>query len=144
MAGQDGRLGLIEWSADAGMLRLLHRAELVAWSGGSMAGAKLTCTRFATTAVPLAIGILAGIFGSLLSKPPDPRVIEKFFRMIYTPIGEEAKLELPLDEAVPPSKRWLTAGGLFLVKPSTQSWVGFLVTLAICLVFVGIMVLLLG
>jgi len=144
VAGPDGRLEMIEWSADAGMLRLLHRAELVAWSGASMAGARLTCTRFATTAVPLAIGILAGIFGSLLSKPPDPQVIERFFRKIYTPIGEEAKLELPLAEAVPPSKRWLTAGGLFIVKPSTQSWVGFLVTLAICLVFVGIMVLLLA
>ena len=38
----------------------------------------------------------------------------------------------------------LTAGGLFLVKPSRQSWVGFLVALGVCLALVGIMVLLLS
>jgi len=51
---------------------------------------------------------------------------------------------LPLDEAVPPSGRLITAGGLFLVKPSRQSWLGFLITLAICLALLGAMVLLLA
>ena len=60
------------------------------------------------------------------------------------PIGEEHKLELPLDEAVPPEKRLCTAGGLFLVKPSRQSWVGSLVTLAICLACVAVMLAILG
>ncbi|GAG25874.1 unnamed protein product, partial [marine sediment metagenome] len=33
----------------------------------------------------------------------------------------------------------LTAGGLFIVKPSRQSWVGFVVTLGICLACVVVM-----
>jgi len=79
------------------------------------------------------MGVLGGVAGSLLTKPPKAATIEKFFKKIYVPIGEEKKLELSLDEAVPESKRWLTAGGLFIVKPSRQSWVGFLVVLGICL-----------
>jgi Na+/proline symporter len=115
------------------------------------AAAVLIVTRYvlkwpqaATTGLPLLAGLLFGIAGSLLSAPPKKEVIERFFRKIYVPIGQEEKLELPFDEAVPPEKRWLTAGGLFLVKPSRQSWVGFVVTVAVCLALVGIMVLLLG
>ncbi len=93
----------------------------------------------ATTGLPLAAATLFGIIGSLVSKPPKPEVIEKFFKKIYVPVGEEEKLDLPLDEAVPPEKRLITAGGLFLVKPSTQSWVGFLLATGICLALVGIM-----
>ena len=70
-------------------------------------------------------------------------MIEKFFKKIYTPIGKEERLDLPLDEAVPKEKRLLTAGGLFLVKPSRQSWVGFVVTLGICLACVLVMLLIL-
>jgi len=65
-----------------------------------------------------------------------PWALERFLTKIYVPIGQEARLDLPLDEAVPPSQRWLTAGGLFVVKPSRQSWLGFLVTLAICVLCV--------
>ncbi|MHC4890548.1 MAG: hypothetical protein ACYTEO_13910 [Planctomycetota bacterium] len=83
------------------------------------------------------------MIGSLLTKPPKRETIEKFFRKIYVPIGQEDKLDLPLDEAVPQSKRWLTAGGLFIVKPSRQSWVGFLVTLGICLACVLVMLVIL-
>ena len=97
----------------------------------------------ATTGLPLAAATIFGIIGSLVSKPPKPETIEKFFTKIYVPIGEEEKLDLPLDEAVPPEKRLCTAAGLFLVKPSTQSWVGFLLATALCLALVGIMVLLL-
>ncbi len=97
----------------------------------------------ATTGLPLAAATVFGIIGSLVSKPPKPETIEKFFTKIYVPIGEEDRLDLPLDEAVPPEKRLITAGGLFIVKPSTQSWVGFLVATALCLALVGIMVLLL-
>jgi len=97
----------------------------------------------ATTGLPLAAAAVFGIIGSLVSKPPKPEVTEKFFKKIYVPIGQEEKLDLPLDEAVPPDKRLCTAAGLFLVKPSTQSWVGFLLTAGICLALVGIMVLLL-
>jgi len=95
-------------------------------------------------ALPIFAGLLGGILGSLLTRPPDPQRIEKFFRKIHTPIGQEDKLNLPLDEVVPPDRRLLTAGGLFIVKPSTQSWVGFLVTLAICIGCVVTMVTLLS
>jgi len=79
------------------------------------------------------------LLSSLVTKPPKREKIEKFFTKIYVPIGQEEKLELPLDEAVPKSSRWSTAGGLFIVKPSRQSWVGFLITLAICLACVVVM-----
>ena len=104
----------------------------------------LHCGRLITVGVPLVTGILVGVIGSLLSKPPKPEVIDRFFKKIYVPIGDEAKLDLPLDEAVPPANRWLTSGGLFIVKPSRQSWVGFVVTLAICLALVGLMAALVG
>jgi len=115
------------------------------------AAAVLIVTRYvlkwplaATSGLPLLAGLVFGIVGSLLSAPPKREVIENFFRKIYVPIGQEAKLELPFDQAIPPERRWLTAAGLFLVKPSRQSWVGFVVTVAVCLALVGIMVLLLA
>jgi SSS family solute:Na+ symporter len=95
--------------------------------------------RAVTIGLPILTGVLGGIVGSLVTKPPKREVIEKFFRKIYVPIGQEKQLELPLDEAVPAEKRWLTAGGLFIVKPSRQSWVGFLITLGICLACVVVM-----
>jgi len=99
----------------------------------------LDCSRDVTIGVPIVVGVLAGVIGSLVTKPPKREAIEKFFTKIYVPIGQEEKLELPLEEAVPPSSRWSTAGGLFIVKPSRQSWVGFLVTLVICLACVLVM-----
>ncbi len=92
----------------------------------------------------LAAGFICGIAGSLLSAPPDPKRIESFFRKIYVPIGQEDKLALPLDQVVPQDKRLVTAGGLFIVKPSRQSWVGFLVTLGICIACVCAMLAILG
>jgi Na+/proline symporter len=99
----------------------------------------LDCPREITIGAPILTGVLGGVLGSLLTKPPKAETIDKFFKKIYVPIGEEKKLELRLDEAVPESKRWLTAGGLFIVKPSRQSWVGFVVTLGICLACVLVM-----
>jgi len=99
----------------------------------------LDCSRDITIGVPIVVGVLAGVIGSLVTRPPKRETIEKFFRKIYVPIGQEKKLDLSLDEAVPQSKRWLTAGGLFIIKPSRQSWVGFLVTLGICLACVLVM-----
>jgi len=96
----------------------------------------IECTsgmRAVTIGVPILTGVLGGVIGSLITRAPKPETTEKFFKKIYVPIGQEHKLGLSLDEAVPPSKRWLTAGGTFIVKPSRQSWVGFVVTLGICL-----------
>lgn len=95
--------------------------------------------RHVTIAAPILVGLVAGVVGSLLTRPPNREALERFLAKIYVPIGQEARLALPLDEAVPPSQRWLTAGGLFVVKPSRQSWLGFLVTFAICVLCVIVM-----
>ncbi|MDI6447431.1 sodium:solute symporter family protein [Anaerobaca lacustris] len=95
--------------------------------------------RHVTIAAPILVGLVAGVVGSLLTRPPNREALERFLAKIYVPIGQEARLALPLDEAVPPSQRWLTAGGLFVVKPSRQSWLGFLVTFAICVLCVVVM-----
>ena len=131
--------GVRTWTANAGLLRVLTEAGILGWSGST-----LVFTRLSTIGLPLLTGILAGIVGSLCTKPASAEVLDRFFTKIYVPIGQEEKLELPLDEAVPVEKRLCTAGGLFLVKPSLQSWVGFLLTLAICLALVGLMFLLLA
>jgi len=99
--------------------------------------------RAITIGAPILAGVAGGIVGSLLTRPPNKETIEKFFKKIYVPIGAEDKLELPLDEAVPESQRLTTAGGLFLVKPSRQSWVGFVITLGICIACVLVMLALL-
>ena len=103
----------------------------------------LDCNRDVTIGVPIVVGVLAGVIGSLITKPPSRETIEKFFTKIYVPIGQEDKLALPLDEAVPQNKRLLTGSGLFLVKPSRQSWVGFVITLGICLACVLVMLVIL-
>ena len=100
--------------------------------------------RAVTIGVPIAIGVLAGVIASLVTRPPRPETIERFFTKIYVPVGREDRLSRPLDEAVPPSQRWLTRGGLFVVKPSRQSWLGFLVLLAICVACIAVMLALLG
>ena len=89
------------------------------------------------------MGILGGVVGSLMTLPSEPERVEAFFKRIYTPIGAEDRLKLRLDEVVPAKRRLLTAGGLFIVKPSAQSIAGFLITLAICLACVAVMVALL-
>ena len=100
--------------------------------------------RAITIGVPILAGLLGGVIGSLITKPPKAEQIGKFFTKIYVPIGREEKLDLPLDEAVPQSRRWLTTGGLFIVKPSRQSWVGFLVALGICLACILVMLAILN
>ena len=100
--------------------------------------------RQVTIGVPILVGVAAGIIGSLLSRPPKRETVERFLTKIYVPIGQEAKLDLPLDEAVPASQRWITAGGLFIPKPTRQTWLGFLVTLGICVLCVIVMVALLN
>ena len=92
---------------------------------------------------PLVAGVLGGILGSLATRPPDPAVIDRFFTKIYTPIGQEDRLSQTLEQAVPPDQRWITWGGLWIVKPSRQSWVGFLVFLGLCIGCVATMLALL-
>lgn len=99
--------------------------------------------RAITIGAPILAGVAGGIVGSLITRHPSTDTIEKFFKKIYVPIGAEDRLELPLDKAVPESQRLTTAGGLFLVKPSRQSWLGFVVTLGICIACVLVMLALL-
>jgi len=99
----------------------------------------LQCPRSVCIGIPLVLGLLGAVVGSLLSRPPAPERVEAFFKRIYTPIGQEHKLDGSLDELVPPSARFLTWGGLFLVKPSAQSKWGFLITLGACIFCVLVM-----
>ncbi|UCD50658.1 MAG: sodium:solute symporter family protein [Phycisphaerales bacterium] len=101
-------------------------------------------SRGVTIGLPILAGVAGGIIGSLLSRPPQRERIERFLTKIYVPIGQEEKLNLPLDEAVPASQRWITTGGLFIPKPTRQTWLGFLVTLGICVLCVIVMVALLN
>jgi Na+/proline symporter len=103
----------------------------------------LHSSRDITIGVPIVVGVLAGVIGSLITKPPSRETIEKFFTKIYVPIGQEDKLALPIDKAIPRQKRLLPGSGLFIVKPSRQSWVGFVVTLGICLACVLVMLVIL-
>ena len=125
--------GVFASTLAAGAVFLLVRSPLIPACPGAL-----------KIGLPILTGVVFGIVGSLVTRRPDASIVDAFFKRIYVPIGEEHKLDLPLDEAVPPEKRLCTLGGLFLVKPSRQSWVGFLVTLAICLACVAVMLAILG
>ena len=86
------------------------------------------------TAVFLPAGIFSAWLASLLTPPVDREKVERFFVKIHTPIGQEEHLDRPLDVAIPRERRLLDWGGLLILKPNRQSWVGFLI--AWVLVFV--------
>lgn len=95
------------------------------------------------SSLPLLAGFVGSIVGSLCSKPPDPDRVDQFMKRIYTPIGQEERLKLTLEEVVPMQTRLITFGGLFIVKPSRQTWVGFAAYLALCVACVVLFALLL-
>jgi Na+/proline symporter len=138
-------LGLIGVSSAMGILwRRMNSAGMFCSTIAAVVTFTITryalhCPREVVTGLSILAGILGGVVGSLLTRPPETERIEEFFKRIYVPIGQESKLELSLAEVVPPQRRLLTFAGLFIVKPSRQSWVGFTVTLAICLAAVGFM-----
>jgi len=103
----------------------------------------LNCSRQIVSGVPLLAGLIGGIGASLLTRAPDAKQVDHFFKKLYVPIGQEDKLARSLLEVVPRDRRLLTGAGLFLVKPSRQSWVGFVIPLGISLGAVGFMLLLL-
>ncbi len=96
------------------------------------------------TGLPLLAGITGSIVGSMCTRPTDAERVEMFLKRIYTPIGEEEMLERDLDEVVPPDSRLVTAGGLFIVKPTRQTWVGFTLYLALCIACVVLLTVILG
>ncbi len=98
----------------------------------------------AVTGFPLLAGVIGSVVGSLCSPPPDTERVEMFLKRIYTPIGEEHMLESGLDAVVPPDARLITFGGLFIVKPTRQTWLGFTLYLAMCIACVVILLAILG
>ncbi|MEA3365215.1 MAG: sodium:solute symporter family protein [Candidatus Hydrogenedentes bacterium] len=96
------------------------------------------------TGLPLLAGITGCVVGSLVTRPSDPKRVELFLKRIYTPIGHEEMLERDLDQVVPPANRIITFGGLFIVKPTRQTWVGFSLFLAMCIACVLILMVILG
>jgi hypothetical protein len=99
----------------------------------------LDCPRDVTICLPIAAGVVCGVVGSLASAPPDRARIEEFFGRVYTPVGEEEMLGRLLDEVVPPSRRLFTAGGLFVVRPTRESWLGFVAVTGACVACVLVM-----
>jgi len=145
-----GILALVGLSTAMGMLwRRMNQVGMYAATGAALAvffTVRIVpgVPKAAMFGLPILAGLFGGIIGSLVTPPPDAGRIETFFRKIHTPIGQEDKLALSLDEVVPLDRRLVTAGGLFIVKPSRQSWVGFVVTLAICCACVAVMLALLS
>ncbi len=96
------------------------------------------------SSLPLLAGITGSIVGSLCTRTPDGQRVEAFLKRIYTPIGQEERLTLELDEVVPPECRLVTWGGLFIVKPTCQTWVGFAAYMGLCITCVAVFAVLLG
>lgn len=102
----------------------------------------LDCSRQITLGFPILGGILGGISVSLLTAAPSREKSDSFYKKIYCPIGQEEKMDLPLDQVVPESRRLCTSVGLFIVKPTMQTFVGFWLLMAICFGCVGFIVFL--
>ena len=85
------------------------------------------------TGLPLLAGITGSILGSLLTQPPDRKRVDLFLKRIYTKIGQEEQLEWDLDQVIPQENRLLTWGGLFIVKPTRQTYLGFTFYMALCI-----------
>jgi len=110
----------------------------------------------------LPAGLIAGIVVSLITKPPDKKLKDRFFIKLHTHIadddllpqrlGDEEPAEQPdepdtedaaerpepgtLEAAFPPEKWLINRWGLLLPVPSKQTWGGFLIA---CGVMVAIM-----
>lgn len=88
-------------------------------------------------ALLLGIGAVAGVVVSLLTPPPKQEALERFYAKLHTPIGEEEKLELPLNEAVPQERRVVDRLGLLVAKPNLESWGGFLIAWGLVAFLIG-------
>lgn len=96
------------------------------------------------TGLPLSAGVVGSVIGSLCTKPTDPERVDMFLKRIYTPIGQEERLGGTLEEIVPLGDRLITGGGFFIVKPTRQTWMGFVLYMALCIACVLALLLIIG
>jgi Na+/proline symporter len=138
-------LGLVGISVAMGMVwRRMNTAGMLTCTLAAVAAFiicryALDLSRNFTVGLPLLAGIVGGIIGSMVTPAPDKKKTEDFYKKICTPIGQEERLALPFDEAVSSSDLLTTAGGLFLMKPSRQTWLGFVIFFAVCIALVSFM-----
>jgi hypothetical protein len=91
----------------------------------------------------LLAGTVAGIVVSLLTAPEDKDKLDRFFRVMRTPVtpGEvvEQPCTLPAD-ALPPVDKWFSHPDIELPKPTKTDIVGFLISWLIVGLIIGIVV----
>ena len=79
----------------------------------------------------LAVGLLAGVIASLVTRPISPERLDQFYALTRTPVQEGEVLEMPceLPVGVEPAERrmLLKAGGLEIPLPSRTAFAGFAV-----------------
>jgi Na+/proline symporter len=93
----------------------------------------------------LTAGILAGIIGSLLTKPLPEKRLDDFYALLRTPVrpGEKIAASCTLPEGVVPAPRrnLLPFKSLEIPVPSKESVVGFLISWAVVAVLIYIVYL---
>ena len=78
----------------------------------------------------LTAAMLAGVLVSLVTRPVDPKKLDRFYTLIRTPIGRGEEIEEPctLPPDAPPPRPALFSGlGFEIPRPSRTSVIGFLV-----------------
>ena len=92
----------------------------------------------------LSTGLVCGVLVSLITPPPDPHKLERYFALIRTPVraGEQipAPCTLPPDAEVPPRRLLVSIGGLEIPVPSRQAMLGFFAGWLSVAVIIGVFV----
>jgi len=88
----------------------------------------------------LPAGIIMLIAGSLLGKPRDKKILDDFYQLLKTPVGQEQKL---IDAGINIVYAGQSEGHRWeLNHPRLVNWLGFLVALIVTLGFFGILFIL--
>jgi len=87
---------------------------------------------------------LAAVVVSLLTKPVDPQRLDRFYSLMWTPIGPHEHIERPctLPKGVEPADRPMlcTGWGLQIPRPSRTSVLGFLAGWVLVVLLIGLFV----
>lgn len=90
----------------------------------------------------LTTGVVVGIVASLLTAPPDPRRLDRFYALLRTPVKPGEKVDepctLPEGGTPPPPRDLLPDSNLYLPRPSLRAVVGFLVGWACVVALIAI------